>query len=236
MKNILLLVLTLLFCSQSFAQKTEIKVVVNSGLFSFTGPSAESSTFINYSDRSSLGHTNNPYGSGNGLSIGLSGRIQRVSKKHFLTGIDLGYEHLASKTSIKQISIYDGTSSYYYAAKGHTFLNYQFINANPYIGYRFQAGAVSLDLTGGFEIAYCLTAHEKGTAKDEHGKDYTTSLDRKTIKTDVRPRGQLSANYGRTGIYIGYSYGLANYKSGYVGGVTQCYARMARFGLTYRFN
>ena len=160
--------------------------------------------------------------------------LQRVSKHHFITGINLGYELLASKTSIGEIAGYTGNTTYQYGASGSTALKFNFINLHPYVGYRFTLSQISLDLTGGFDVAHCLSTNEDGSAEDVNGKSYTTSLDRKTIKTDIRPRVQMAANFRRLGVYAGYSYGLRNYKAGYVGGINQCQARLVRFGVTYR--
>lgn len=234
MLKILLTFIAIGSLTDSFGQKTEIGVSLNSGLFSFTGKSAESISFINYSDRTKSGYTNNPYGTKNGLCIGLSGIIKRVSKKKFILGFDLGYEVLRSKIDIDEISGYTGSSTYNYKATGKTFLNYSFINLHPFLGYRLLTGKINFDLTGGFELGYCVKAEEHGTATAANGVKYSTSVDRKTIKSDFRPRIQIAADYKKIGAYIGYSFGLANYKSGYIGGINECYARLLRFGLTYR--
>jgi hypothetical protein len=93
-----------------------------------------------------------------------------------------------------------------------------------------------MDITAGLDVNYCLKATEKGNATTANGTEYRTSLDRKTISTDIRPRFQMSINYKKAGAYLGYSHGFANYKSGYVGGVNECYARLIRFGLTYQLH
>jgi len=234
MQKTFLTLLTVLFLTNSFGQKTEFRIAFNSGLFSFSGQSAEKYSQINFSNSSNSGYTNNPYGSMAGLCYGLSGNLKRVTKKNLVLGLDMGYETLRSKIKISAISGNTGTSTYEYSATGQTFLNYNFINLFPYIGHRFNVRKVSFDIVGGFDIAYCLKAREKGNASVTNGTKYTTSVDRKTINTDIRPRIQISADYQKIGIYVGYSYGLANYMSGYVGGTNECYARLTRFGLTYR--
>lgn len=218
----------------SYAQKTEIGISLNSGLFSFTGQSAETVSFINYSDQTKSGYTNNPYGAKNGLCYGFSGSVKRISKKNIIAGLDLGYEVLRSKILINEISGYTGNSTYNYDAKGQTCLKYNFINLHPFLGYRFTSNNIIIDLTGGFDIAYCLKAKEAGNATSATGIKYETSIDRKTIKTDIRPRLQIATNYKKAGVYIGYSPGLANYKSRSLGGTNECYARLVRFGLTYQ--
>lgn len=217
-----------------FGQHTEYSINLNSGLFSFKGRSSESVTFINYAERLSTPYTNNPYGSKNGLCYGISANVKRLVIKHIIFGIDLGYERLRSQIAINSIADYTSTTTLSYDAKGKTFLNYDFLNVEPFVGYRINLKPVSVDLTGGVDIGRCLQAKEKGSADATNGLTYKTTVDRKTIKTDVRPRIQLAANYNRFGVYMGYSFGWANYKTGYVGGVNESYARIFRFGATYR--
>jgi hypothetical protein len=132
------------------------------------------------------------------------------------------------------IEVYDGSSTYGYGASGQTFLNYNFLNLSPQLGYRMVSMGVSLDLTVGLDMAYCLKTTEKGNATATNGTAYTTSQDRKTIKSEMRPRIQLAAGDHKTGVYFGYSHGFANYQSGSIGGINEAYARLIRFGLTYK--
>jgi hypothetical protein len=189
---------------------------------------------INYSDEQHSGYTNNPYGSKNGLCLGLSGNIKRVSRKHVLLGGDLGVEVLRSKIAINRISGYDGSATYNYEATGQTYLKFVFMNMHPFVGYRLIIENTNVDLIGGLEIGYCMNAKEAGKAVAANGNQYETSVDRRTINLDVRPRMQLGIEYKKVGGYIGYSMGLANYMYGYIGGTNDCYARILRFGLAYK--
>jgi hypothetical protein len=226
MQKTILLVLFYGSLTTALAQKTELKVALNANLFSFSGKSAAGNSFIIFNNQSAPAYTNNPYGSKNGFGYGLSGMIQRVTKGNFIIGIGLGYERAGSKLTISSDSLM--------IYKGNTRLNYDFINLQPYIGYRIIAGKVNFDLTAGIETGYCLKATEKGDATNSTGAKYTTTRDRKTIKTDVRPYGQLAATYKNAGVFVGYAYGLSNYKSGYIGGTNEAYARLLRFGITYQ--
>ena len=221
-----------LFCLNiSYGQKSEFRVSLNSGLFSFAGKSAESVTFINYSERFGRGYTNNPYGSRGGLSIGLSGNFKRISTNNSIIGLDLGYELLRSKVKIDGI-FGDGESI---SSKGKTFLNSNFINLHPFMGYRLPVNKLNIDFIGGLDIAYCLSSQENGSATASDGTKYKTSVDRENIHFDIRPRIQIAANYEKAGIYIGYSLGLADYMAEYIGGtIDRCYASFLRFGLTYQ--
>ena len=232
MKKILLTITALLILTIAHGQITEYRISLNSGLFSFTGLSASATSSIIPGDQLNLSYTNNPYGSKSGLCYGLSGNIQRVTKQNFILGLDLGYEVLRSKVIINQI---DGsTVESIYPATGKTFLNNNFLNTNPFFGYRIVSKPIVLDITAGIDYAYCLNANEAGHATDSNGRKYETSRERKTIKSEVRPRIQISTNYKEFGLYLGYSYGLTNYMSGYWGGTWESYARLLRFGLTYQ--
>ena len=234
MHHKLTLFIFLLFPIIVSAQKTIYRISLNSGLFSFAGKSAKNTSFINYSNLNNSGYTNSPYGSKAGLCYGLSANMIRATKTNFLMGLDIGYENLNSKVLIDAISGYTGNATYAYTATGKTILSYGFLNLYPFIGWRFKAEKLSFDITGGLELGYCLAANEKGNATATNGTKYITAVDRKTIKKDIRPRIQVSANYHKTGVYVGYSYGLTNYMNGYVGGINECYARLLRFGLTYQ--
>jgi hypothetical protein len=237
MKKTLLYVLFSFILNTVFAQKTEFKASLNLGLFSFAGASAENSSQINYSKSPFFGetsYTNNPYGAKNGMSYGISAVVTRVTKKNFLFGVDLGYEVLRSLMTIDGISGFDGTSTFQLKATGQTFLNYHFINLFPHIGQRFSINNFDFDITGGFDINYCVKTLEKGSATDVNGLEYTTSRERKTISVDPRPRIQLNVKRSKIGIYLGYSHGGINYKQGFVGGTNECYSRLIRFGFTYQ--
>jgi hypothetical protein len=234
------LTLAILFIITSvFGQRTEFRLGFNSGLFSFAGKSSESTSFINSSTLSipnqlNKSYTNNPYGSQKGLSYGISGNLKRVSKKNFIYGVDLGYELLRNQIAINGVhGAYPSLSIFLYPASGKTYLNFSFINIQPFAGYRFVLKPLHIDITGGVDVGYCLRAKEKGSADGIDGITYKTSVDRKTITTDIRPRMQLSVDYKKFGAYVGYSAGLKNYKEGYDGGTNEAYSRIFRFGVTY---
>ena len=233
MKKIVLLLITILFLTGVHSQNTEYSLRFNSGLFSFSGQSAEASTFINYNSDRNDGYTNNPYGSKSGLSYGISGNISRITKNNIIFGIDLGYELLRSKIEIDRVSEYNGTINQMIEANGKTYLNNSFINILPTIGYRFSESKLTFDLSGGIDFAYCLGATEKGSATSTT-REHITKRDRKTIDTEFRPRIQIGIYKRKIGIYLGYSKGLKNYKSEYVGGVNEAFGNIFRFGIKYR--
>ena len=232
------LFLVFLFTFKAAGQQTEFGISLNSGLFSFRGPSAEKETFIlvNEASEDNLTCTNNPHGSKNGLLYGFSINLQLLTKRKFILGIDLGYENLRSLILIKHILILQDFGSFPpYNAKGKSILNQHFINVNPYFGYSVKLKRYSMDFLAGKDLAYCLFGKERGSWVQEF--DYekqTITKNRSTIRFDFRPRIQSTIQYKKYGLYAAYSIGLVNYKSDYVGGVNECYSRMFRFGLTYK--
>ena len=232
MKKVVLLAIVFVFFSNSYAQKTELRVSLDSGLSAFGGKSAESSSFILDSETIGYGYTNNPYGSKNALSYGVSLNLKRITKVNFIYGIGAGYENLRSKTSLTSVFKYEEAIAV--PVSGETFMNVNTINVNPFAGYRFNAHTFPIDLVAGLDIANILSAKEKGDATDVSGNKYTTSRDRKTISTDLRPRIQISTDYKKFGLYLGYSFGLNNYRDGYVGGTNEAYSKIFRFGVTYQ--
>jgi len=237
MKQLHLTLSLLLFIPGVFGQKVECRVSLNSGLFSFSGISTQGITSINYDDQTSSGYTNTPWGSKNALCYGFSLKIERVTKRSLIFGFDLGFETLSSKISIDSIYGFTGTDTYQLAATGETFLRSNFINYNPFFGYRIRVKDFSFDLVGGFDVGHCLNTTENGSATDTNGKKYTTLVTRRAIKNDFRARIQLSANYKKAGIYIGYSYGQTNYLSDMIGDNNyEGYSRLIRFGVMYMIN
>ncbi len=233
MRKVLLVLPGLLSISTLFAQKMEFGLSLNSGLFYFTGYSAVSTSAIN-STAGLSSYTNNPYGSKVGWCDGLSVDLRRVTRRRLLFGLSLGYEALRSELSITSINLFNGVDAYSVTAHGHTALTSQFINLFPSLGYRFLLGKITLDLTGGLDLGYCISAEENGKAHASNGATYTSSQDRKTISADTRQRLQVAVGYHKTAVYVGYSDGLINYMAGYIGGSFGAYARILRFGLQYK--
>jgi hypothetical protein len=234
MKKLPLTFISLLFLTNIFGQKTEFRISLNSGLFKFAGQSAVKNSFINYSNSTNNGYTNNPYGSNVGLCYGLSGNLKRVTKYSLILGFDVGLETLRSKVLIDRISGFTGTSTYEYPATGRTFLNNDFVNFYPSIGYRLNLKKLSFDIGGGFDLAYGFKSTETGDAIATNGTGFITSVDRHITSTDIRPRIQLSVNSQKIGVYVGYSEGSANYMAGMVGGTNESFGRLMRFGMSYR--
>nr|WP_293834381.1 hypothetical protein [uncultured Arsenicibacter sp.] len=231
----------------SFGQKTEMMVTLESGLFSFRGHSAENTSFLNVYNRGTSyeGSTNNAFGAKAGISQGVSFQIQRINKRKLFAGIGIGFENLPSKIDLRDVYVASTTTSGGTTSIGgvnpnspvigHTYLSNRFITLNPYIGFRFPTEyGVSVDFQAGFDAGYLLSSRENGRAEPANGTVYTTSVDRKYISFDIRPRLQATIHYRRAGLFAGYSRGLVNYKEGWVGGINEAYSNYLRFGAQYR--
>lgn len=223
------LILLLLFAPlYSIAQQTELRASLNSGFFYFGGTGATSVSQI-------IGttYTNNPYGSKAALSYGLSLNIRRVSNRNFIFGADAGAEMLRSKVELKYSDVIGDIASDF---GGQTYLNTSFLNFFPYLGGRFNVKEQLFDLVGGLDVGTAASAKEKGEAKSTPTDVFhiETSRDRTTLKTDLRPRIQLSTDFGKAGFYVGYAHGLRNYTANLVGLTVETYSRIWRFGATYR--
>lgn len=239
MKNISIILVVLLTLTKGYSQKTELKICLNSGLFSFTGNAADTHTYI-YSAEPLFTSTNNPYGKKSGFSSGLSLNLQRVLKENIIFGINAGYQSNKSKILINTV-VYDDlvTQSVILKAKGQSYVTNSCIMVYPFCGYRFQINKFPIDVMGGINLDFIDTTKEKGSATDSNNVEYNVSADMKSINLDVSPKIQLATEYKKFGIVVGYSRGLVNYKTGLdaypnAGGTREVYSKNINFGITYR--
>ncbi len=119
-------------------------------------------------------------------------------------------------------------------AVGETVVTNSVINLNPFVGQRFKSKNVSVDIVGGFDVCYIISAKEKGEAHmNGNPQDkYTTNINLKTINFDFRPRIQISLDFNRVGVYLGYSHGLISHSTEDDKINNDVKSRFIRFGLT----
>ncbi|GAA3917953.1 hypothetical protein [Hymenobacter algoricola] len=234
MKSISLLTLGLLLAQLGYGQQTEFSLQLTSGLAAFrgTGSTATSIIVAPPAFRSSA-YTINPYGRQPGLSYGAATQVQRVGAGHSLFGVQAGYEALRSRVQIANVFT---DSDAGISTTGHTRFARYFINVHPFGGRRFAVKALAVDLTAGPELGILLRNREAGEAKTGQGVTYTT--DRRLgarPNFDGRVRLNLTAYYKRTGLSVGYSQGLNDYREGSVGS-GKVYSQVFRLGLAYRIS
>jgi hypothetical protein len=256
-KHLLALMAILLAISPVFAQKLELSVQANSNLFHFSGNSAVGNSMVIQGNTASnptvdkMSYTNNPYGNKNGFGYGGSVQGQFVTKSGFIVGMQAGYEFLRSQVDINTYIPYSSeyllANSLYataaYTVKGHTSLQNQTININPYIGYRLHLSKVKLDILPGMDIGLTLKTTDKGSVKDNNGNVYPVNRELSKAPTDVRLRLGAVASYGRYGLNASYAHGVTNYLSGIVstsgsnsgdGSTFSAHSELFRLGLSYR--
>lgn len=233
----------MVFITKIFAQKTELNIFTNSGLFHYGGNSAGSTSYINGGSGSIQGFTNNPYGSKNGLSYGIGLKAQHVGKSGFIFGMEAGFEILRSKININYVNPYYSTSfPFYYSlanpyvqSTGETFLQNNYLNFSPFIGYRFNFKKVKIDILPAIDFAANISSYDKGKATGVNGVVYETNFKMNNSPLDIRLRYNAVASYGRFGVFISYSHGLNNLdKKIQYAGPANINSELLRFGISYR--
>ena len=242
MRVVFIFILSTFFTFKVIGQHNEFSIHLTSGLFSFGGSNATSSTRLFYYDNGNSS-TDNPYGRKSGFSYGLGFQWQRLIKSNYLFGVEIGYESLSSKVKIDQLwGRYN-----YEVSDGKTILTHQFLNLHPYFGKRIKLlKELKTDLTLGLDIGLCLNYKEHATVNCTNGVKFEMTkyeihqfiYDKKPIY-DLRARFEFINYYKRIGLTIGYSFGLTNYTPGSFWAVNKewtykVYSRMIRIGLTYK--
>ncbi|HEY4328046.1 MAG TPA: outer membrane beta-barrel protein [Mucilaginibacter sp.] len=242
MKRTLLILTSFFLATQLFAQKFELSVQANSGLYHYSGSSSVFVSSINQGATDKDNYTNNPYGKKNGFSYGLTVQEQYVSEGGFIIGLQAGYELLRSKVDINVY--YPGYAYLLYTTyltapqtpvTGQTFLQNQDINLNPYIGYRIKTSKINIDIMPGVDFGFNVSSYDKGKATDDSGNVYRTDRKLLDAPTDVRLRLGVMASYKRFGVTAAYAHGLTNLGKNIIGsGDYEVHSELIRFGVTYR--
>jgi len=240
MKKHLLTLLSIFILANAYAQKFELSVNANSGLYHFSGKSSTSTSFIN-GGGSADAYTNNPYGSKNGFSYGGALQGQFVSKNGFIVGLQAGYDILRAKVNITQaypdnLPYTNYVMGYTFPAKGTTFLTGGYINLNPYIGYRLHAKKINIDLLPGMDIGINKSERDKGQATTtDNGTVYKVDRDLGKGPADIRLRFGAVATYNKIGINASFAHGITNFESHVIGDASyNVQSELVRFGITYR--
>jgi len=248
--RITLLTLSTLFLStRLFAQKIELSIQANSGLFHYSGNGAASTSFINEGETDKQDYTNNPYGNKNGFSYGGDVQAQYISKSGFIAGLQAGYEVLRSKVDISDYDpitfiLFTGINTpaaLQIPVKGQTFLQDQDIDINPYVGYRLSLKKIKIDIMPGVDVGFNVDSYDKGSATGTDGTIYKVDYKMPKSPTDVRLRLGLAATCKRFGLTASFAHGLTNFASNLdvnAGGTTtpapNVHSELIRFGISYR--
>ena len=247
MKKLVLTLFSVLLTCLLYAQKIEVSVNANSGLFSYSGISTTNASYIIQAADSKNNYTNNPYGNKNGVSYGFDVQTQLITKSGFIFGLQTGYDVLRSKENLTGVYplpvpvFFLPLANYYFAGpsiipgNGDMYLQDQFINLNPYIGYRLNLKKIKLDILPGADIGININSHDKGKITLNDGSVYRTDYKRNNPPTDVRLKLGIAAAYNRFGITANYAYGLTNYEKDMIGDAPyNAKSRLVRLGISYR--
>ncbi|MFI5139768.1 MAG: hypothetical protein ACHQIM_18240 [Sphingobacteriales bacterium] len=243
MRKSFLIVLSLFVFTHSYAQKIEVSLGANSGLFHYSGNGTTSSSFINGGQTPLTGgYPNYTWGNQNGFSYGANIQAQHVAKWGFIAGLQAGYDVLRSEAVIT--GVYHEANAYTNNAilintpvKGTSVVQDQFINANPYLGYRLPLKKIKIDLLLGIDLGFGVNSFEKSRSVAADGTVYQTNVNYGKGAFEPRNRFGLAVSYKRFGITASYAHGIINHSSGLMNDspiIFYAYSELVRFGLIYR--
>lgn len=229
-RNLLLAISIFTFVNFSYGQKTEINFNAYSGLFSFHGNGTATNSSVGWSQFDPVWRTSIPYGQKSAFSYAFELQTQRITSKHFIYGVGLGFESLQSKVHI-DTSVFSAFIVNVSPANGTMILKNTFITVNPYLGHRYSLGNISFDLLAGIDIAYCLKSTELIWQTPDTKASLVAQNDLAKPTFDIRPRIQFKTQIKKFGFIAGYSLGLTNYQSQ---DNKKAYASFLRLGLSYQ--
>ncbi|GAB3913571.1 hypothetical protein [Mucilaginibacter boryungensis] len=244
MRKPLLILFILGLSLYSYAQKMEISVQANTGLFHYTGASAVNDSYILEGSHADETYTNDPYGKHFAFSYGAGFKLSLVGPTGFIFGVQTDYEILRSKVNINNfISSYVAmpyvqTTTTSPDISGHTYLNSYAVNINPYIGYRIKLKNCTFDVLPGVDVGVGLSSRENGVANVNYNGTVTTyrsKRDRGTPPNDARLRLGLALHHNKFTLNGSFAQGLTNHMAGYVGSNNaKVYSQLFRLGLGYQ--
>ncbi|UIR57405.1 hypothetical protein LZQ00_06200 [Sphingobacterium sp. SRCM116780] len=213
----------------AFSQTHELRLGITSGFSNFTGDGSVAKSTLNGTDAESY-YTNNPFGEKRGVNLGGAINYRYIFSSNFLLGLEGAFERLQTKVDLEGDGFLNDN-------RGLTKLNQQFLNVNPFFGYRFSFEPMTMDVQLGMDIAKTLSIREKGSVETNQGKqtDFEYNRGSDLMKLDLRPRLQFNVNYDRYTVFAGYAWGMKDYTSNMIGSPsTDARLRVFRFGLQYQ--
>jgi hypothetical protein len=243
MRKTFLTLSSFLLLTQLYAQKFEVSVLANSGLFHYSGNGTTSASFINYTQGSSNSYPNYSFGNKNGFSYGAAVQAQFVAKCGFISGLQAGYDVLRSTADITAVDgavilpFYNTFSSNTTPVKGSSVVQNEFINLNPFVGYRLPIKTINIDLLIGLDLPFGVGSYEKSSSTAADGTVYKTYVNYGKGAFDLRDRFGIAASYHRYGLTASYAHGLINHSADLMDDsptVYEAHSELLRFGISYR--
>lgn len=242
MKETLLTFFSFLLLTQLYAQKFEVSILANSGLFHYSGNGTTSASFINYAQPPFNSYPNYSFGNKNSFSYGAGIQAQYVAKCGFIAGLQAGYDVLRSKADITavdgaEILPFINTFSSTTPVKGSSVVQNEFINLNPFVGYRLPIKKINIDLLIGVDLPFGVGSYEKSSSTAADGTVYKTYVNYGNGGFDFRNRFGIAVSYHRYGITASYAHGLINHSADLLDDsptVYEAHSELVRFGISYR--
>ncbi|SKA20019.1 hypothetical protein [Sediminibacterium ginsengisoli] len=214
------------------AQKITYSLNLNSGFSGYHGNGVSSPRGITLGGPM-YGFSNAP-GKNSGFSYELAVSGQRVSRRGWIYGLELGYQRIQTRSDISVISP-SLISSAIFTATGSSVTTNTFLAITAFGGYRIPAGKFSFDLKTGFEYAPNLTRKEHITGMVTNSGQKIDDSHDLPKKSDMRVRFLLTSSIGKWGLNTGYSLGLCNYFESPHTDDPKAYSDFLRLGVSYNF-
>ena len=242
MKITLLTLFAIILSGQLFAQNIEVFAQAYSGLFHYSGNGTASTSTINYAQPPFHSYPNYSFGNKNGFSYGVDIQAQHVAKCGFISGLQAGYDILRSKADITGINgelilWTDLPGSFTIPVKGTSVVQNQYINFNPYVGYRLPVKKIKIDLLAGVDLPVGVNSYEKSRSVASDGTVYQTNVNYGKGGFDPRSSFGIEVSYKKFGIIASYAHGIINHSAGLMNDspvVYEAYSEVLRFGITYK--
>jgi len=240
MKRSLLLLSTLFWFTGLYAQ-FDVSIQANSGPFHYTGSSATATTVFWPSTGYNNAYVITPFGANNAFSYEIGAKVQYVANG-FIVGLQSNFQSLRSSEAITQASPYNGMIIFFgianpsnISATGTAYLRTEYIDVNPYIGYRISTKKLKIDLMPGVDIGYITDSHSYGQVTDVNGHyTFDNKMDFGTVHKDWRLKFEAVVWYKRFGINASQSVGLTNYTGDSPVNTQNAKSRLTLFGISYR--
>lgn len=226
----LFLTVSILFKIGSYAQSSDIKIDLCSGLFYFRGSGTNSRTTL-LGPGSGFGENlQYPFSNKPGFVIAPEIIAQKLTKNNGLYGLAVSFQKTSNKIPIDSVFIKDENDQYYYyPAKGKADLEFVFTNVFPFVGKRFGNDKVMADVTAGLNFGFHIKSSESGSFQSNVA-GYDFYYLKAAPSVDLQPRAQVNVQLNRFGFVAGYSFGLTNFRKGYS---DKAYSSFLRLGISY---
>lgn len=229
----LLFTVLIAFASITTAQKNELYLNLNSGMFHYTGENRSyliAETLEPFP--ASTGYVTPGNKAGFGIEFSVTG--QRVTKSRIIYAVDLAYQSLETRTGKFDV-IVNPLSSFFAPSNMDASIRRQFLAISPMLGYRLIDKKFRLDLKAGVEFGVPVGGKQKfKSVIIGNGQELNYEDKLKTKRPDNRIRFQLVGSYKRFALNAGYSVGITRYYPSEMEHKKEIFSRLLRLGVGFR--